>query len=45
MAKISVLMAVYNVKPDVAEALASIQSQTFTDTEIVVVDDGSQTGH
>lgn len=41
MAKISVLLPVYNVEPYVAEALASIQSQTLTDIEIVVVDDGS----
>ncbi len=41
MARISVLMNVYNVEAYVAEALASIQSQTFTDIEIVVVDDGS----
>jgi glycosyltransferase involved in cell wall biosynthesis len=41
MATISVLLPVYNVEPYVAEALASIQSQTFSDIEIVVVDDGS----
>jgi glycosyltransferase involved in cell wall biosynthesis len=41
MARISVLLPVYNVEPYVAEALASIQSQTFSDIEIVVVDDGS----
>ena len=35
------LLPVYNVEAYVAEALASIQSQTFTDIEIVVVDDGS----
>jgi glycosyltransferase involved in cell wall biosynthesis len=44
MARISVLIAVYNVEAFVAEALASIQSQTFTDIEIVVVDDGSTDG-
>jgi glycosyltransferase involved in cell wall biosynthesis len=44
MAKISVLIAVYNVEAYVAEALASIQSQTYTDIEIVVVDDGSTDG-
>jgi glycosyltransferase involved in cell wall biosynthesis len=41
MAKISVLLPVYNVEAYVAEALKSIQSQTITDIEIVVVDDGS----
>jgi len=44
MARISVLLPVYNVEPYVAEALASIQSQTFSDIEIVVVDDGSTDG-
>jgi glycosyltransferase involved in cell wall biosynthesis len=41
MAKISVLLPVYNVEAYVEAALKSIQSQTFTDIEIVVVDDGS----
>jgi len=41
MARISVLFPVYNVAAYVAEALESIQSQTFSDIEIVVVDDGS----
>ena len=44
MARISVLMCVYNVEAYVAEALASIQSQTISDIEIVVVDDGSTDG-
>ncbi len=44
MAGISVLMGVYNVEAYVAEALASIQSQTLSDIEIVVVDDGSTDG-
>lgn len=44
MARISVLLAAYNVKAYIAEALASIQSQTYTDIEIVVVDDGSTDG-
>ena len=44
MARISVLLAVYNVEAYVAEALASIQSQTYTDIEIVVVYDGSTDG-
>lgn len=44
MAKISVLLPVFNVGSYVAEALASIQSQTFSDIEIVVVDDGSTDG-
>jgi len=44
MPRISVLMAVYNVEAYVAEALSSIQTQTFTDIEMVVVDDGSTDG-
>src|ERR1039457_740108 len=44
MARISVLMAVYNVEAFVAEALASIQTQTCSDIEVVVVDDGSTDG-
>jgi glycosyltransferase involved in cell wall biosynthesis len=42
MAKISVLMNVFNVESYIAEALKSIQSQTFSDIEIVVADDGSK---
>lgn len=42
MAKISVLMNVFNVEPYIAEALKSIQSQTFSDIEIVIADDGSK---
>jgi glycosyltransferase involved in cell wall biosynthesis len=41
MAQISVLMNVFNVEAYIVEALASIQSQTFSDIEIVVADDGS----
>ena len=41
MAIISVLMNVYNVEAYVAEALASIQSQTIQDIEVLVADDGS----
>lgn len=41
MARISVLMNVYNVEAYIAEALKSIQSQSFSDLEIIVADDGS----
>lgn len=44
MARVSVLLPVYNVEAYVAEALASIQSQTLSDIEIVVVDDRSTDG-
>jgi glycosyltransferase involved in cell wall biosynthesis len=37
-------MNVYNVEAFIAEALESIQSQTFSDIDIVVVDDGSTDG-
>lgn len=47
MALINVLMPVYNVECYVTEALRSILRQTFTDFEVVVVDDCSTdgTGH
>jgi len=41
MAEINVLIPVFNVGSYVAEALASIQSQTISDIKIVIVDDGS----
>jgi glycosyltransferase involved in cell wall biosynthesis len=44
MALISVLLNIYNVEPYIAEALHSIQTQTVSDLEIVVVDDGSTDG-
>jgi len=44
MARISVLLPVYNVERYAADALTSIQTQSFTDLEIVVVDDGSTDG-
>jgi glycosyltransferase involved in cell wall biosynthesis len=39
--KMSVLMPVYNAESYVKEAIASILGQTFTDFELVVVNDGS----
>lgn len=41
---VSVVMPVFNGEPYLAEALASIQAQTFSDLEIVVQDDGSTDG-
>jgi glycosyltransferase involved in cell wall biosynthesis len=38
---ISVVMAVYNCEPWIAEAVASVTAQTFADFELIVVDDGS----
>jgi glycosyltransferase involved in cell wall biosynthesis len=42
MVKVSVCIPTYNRVHYLAEAIASVQQQTFTDWEIVVCDDGSQ---
>ena len=39
---VSILMAVYNAAPYLAEAIESVQGQTFPDWELLCVDDGSQ---
>lgn len=41
---ISVIMAVYNSKAFLGEAVASVLSQTVPDWELIAVDDGSQDG-
>ncbi len=41
MAKVSIVIPVYNAAATVRRALESIFAQTFTDYEIVLVDDGS----
>jgi len=41
MPKVSVLMSVYNGETHLAEAIDSILAQTFTDFELVIVEDGS----
>ena len=38
---VSVVMPAYNVAPYIAETLDSVFSQTFTDYEVIVVNDGS----
>ena len=40
--KVSVIMAVYNTQQHVGEAIESILNQTYTDFELIVVNDGSQ---
>jgi GT2 family glycosyltransferase len=39
--KVSVIIPAYNAAPWIAETIASVQQQTFTDWELWVVDDGS----
>lgn len=41
---VSVCMAAYNVEAFIVDAIGSITSQSFTDLEVVVVDDGSGDG-
>lgn len=41
MPEISVIVPVYNVEPYIGQCLDSILSQSFTDFELIVVDDGS----
>lgn len=42
--KISVIIPVYNVEATLERAVASIVNQTYTDLEIILVDDGSTDG-
>ena len=42
MPTVSVIMSVYNGEAHLAEAIESILSQTLTDFELIIVDDGSQ---
>ena len=44
MPTISILLPVYNALPDLPRALRSLLAQTFTDFEIVAIDDGSTDG-
>ena len=44
MARVSVVVPIYNVEPFLDECLRSIAGQTFADLEVVMVDDGSTDG-
>ena len=41
MAKVSVLVPIYNVEKDLDECLASLAKQTLKDIEIIRINDGS----
>lgn len=41
MPKISVLMPAYNAEKYIKEAIDSILAQTFSDFELIIIDDGS----
>lgn len=41
MPKLSVVVPVYNVEKYVEECIKSILNQTFSDFELIIIDDGS----
>jgi glycosyltransferase involved in cell wall biosynthesis len=44
MPAVSVIMPAFNVEPYIGEAIESVLAQTYTDWELVIVDDGSKDG-
>ena len=44
MPAVSIIMPAYNVEPYIGDAIRSALAQTFTDFELIVVDDGSKDG-
>ena len=41
MPKVSVIIPAYNVAPWISETLRSVEQQTFTDFECIIIDDAS----
>ena len=44
MCKVSIIVPVYNVEKYIEDMLMSVQYQTMTDFEVIVVNDGSTDG-
>ena len=42
--KIDIIIPVYNAKKYLAKCICSVQKQTFTDWNLILVDDGSNDG-